>query len=64
VLLTSLVVVVLGGMRSVPATLLAALGVGEVQTLGVALLPRWAPFLLLAAMAAVLVLRRGNGSLA
>ncbi len=57
VLLISLVVVVLGGMRSVPATLLAALGVGQVQTLGVALIPTWAPFLLLTAMAAALLLR-------
>jgi branched-chain amino acid transport system permease protein len=55
VLLWSLVVVVLGGMRSVPATLVAALGVGQVQTLGVTVLPTVAPFLLFAAMAAVLV---------
>src|SRR5690606_11618416 len=32
VLLISLVVVVPGGMRSVPATLIAAVGVGQVQT--------------------------------
>jgi branched-chain amino acid transport system permease protein len=60
VLLVSLVVVVLGGMRSVPATLGAALAVGQVQTLGVALLPGWAPFLLLSAMAAALVIRPGR----
>jgi branched-subunit amino acid ABC-type transport system permease component len=60
VLLVSLVIVVLGGMRSVPATLGAALAVGQVQTLGVALLPGWAPFLLLTAMAAALVLRPGR----
>ena len=57
-LLISLVVVVLGGLRSVPATLVAALGVGQVQTLGVAVLPAWAPFLLLAAMVVALLVRR------
>lgn len=57
VLLVSLVVVVLGGMRSVPATLVAALAVGQVQTLGVTLLPAVAPFLLFAAMAVALVAR-------
>jgi branched-chain amino acid transport system permease protein len=56
VLLISLVVVVLGGMRSVPATLGAALAVGQVQTLGVAVIPELAPFLLFSAMAAALVL--------
>jgi branched-subunit amino acid ABC-type transport system permease component len=65
VLLISLVVVVLGGMRSVPATLGAALAVGQVQTLGVTLLPTWAPFLLFGAMAAALIARaRSSGSLA
>lgn len=57
-LLISLIVVVLGGMRSVPATLVAALAVGQVQTLGVAVIPAWAPFLLLTAMAAALLVRR------
>ena len=38
-------------------TLLAALAVGEIQTLGVALLPSAAPFLLFAAMAVVLAVR-------
>jgi branched-subunit amino acid ABC-type transport system permease component len=60
VLLISLVVVVLGGMRSVPATLVAALGVGQVQTLGVALAPGLAPFLLFAAMAGALIVRPGR----
>ena len=54
VLLLSLVVVVLGGLGSMAGTLLAALAVGEIQTLGVALPPTAAPFLLFAAMAAVL----------
>jgi branched-chain amino acid transport system permease protein len=62
VLLISLVVVVLGGMRSVPATLGAAVAVGQVQTLGVALVPAWAPFLLLAAMATALVTRASSGA--
>ncbi|MEU0135004.1 ABC transporter permease [Streptomyces sp. NPDC006296] len=57
VLMLSLVVVVLGGLRSLWATLLAAIAVGEVQTLGVSLAPDLAPYLLFAAMAAVLVLR-------
>ncbi|MGW1319718.1 branched-chain amino acid ABC transporter permease [Streptomyces sp. NPDC002426] len=57
VLMLSLVVVVLGGLRSLWATLAAAVAVGEVQTLGVSLVPDLAPYLLFAAMAAVLVLR-------
>lgn len=57
VLMLSLVVVVLGGLRSLWATFLAAIAVGEVQTLGVSVLPDLAPYLLFAAMAAVLVCR-------
>ncbi|MEU5285615.1 ABC transporter permease [Streptomyces sp. NPDC020755] len=57
VLMLSLVVVVLGGLRSLWATFFAAIAVGEVQTLGVSLAPDLAPYLLFAAMAAVLVLR-------
>ncbi|QGN48193.1 branched-chain amino acid ABC transporter permease [Micromonospora sp. WMMD558] len=57
VLLLSLVIVVLGGLGSMTGTLLAALAVGQVQTLGVALAPSAAPFLLFAAMAAVLAVR-------
>ncbi|MEV7986666.1 branched-chain amino acid ABC transporter permease [Micromonospora sp. NPDC085948] len=57
VLLLSLVVVVLGGLGSMGGTLLAALAIGEIQTLGVALLPSAAPFLLFTAMAAVLAVR-------
>ncbi|WP_103531025.1 ABC transporter permease [Streptomyces sp. SM11] len=57
VLMLSLVVVVLGGLRSLWATFFAAVAVGEVQTLGVAVAPDLAPYLLFAAMAAVLVLR-------
>ncbi|MFF0725249.1 branched-chain amino acid ABC transporter permease [Streptomyces sp. NPDC004134] len=61
VLMLSLVVVVLGGLRSLWATLVAAIGVGEVQTLGVSVAPDWAPYLLFAAMAVVLILRSGRG---
>lgn len=57
VLMLSLVVVVLGGLRSLWATLAAAVAVGEVQTLGVSVAPDLAPYLLFAAMAAVLALR-------
>lgn len=57
VLMLSLVVVVLGGLRSLWGTLLAAVAVGEVQTLGVSIAPEWAPYLLFAAMAVALVLR-------
>ncbi|MFD0819901.1 branched-chain amino acid ABC transporter permease [Micromonospora zhanjiangensis] len=57
VLLLSLVVVVLGGLGSIGGTLVAALLVGEIQTLGVALLPGAAPFLLFAAMAVALAVR-------
>lgn len=57
VLMLSLVVVVLGGLRSLWATLAAAVAVGEVQTLGVSVAPDLAPYLLFAAMAAVLVFR-------
>ncbi|WP_406188741.1 ABC transporter permease [Streptomyces anulatus] len=57
VLMLSLVVVVLGGLRSLWATFFAAVAVGEVQTLGVSLVTDLAPYLLFAAMAAVLVLR-------
>ncbi|MDI3404092.1 branched-chain amino acid ABC transporter permease [Streptomyces cavernicola] len=57
VLMLSLVVVVLGGLRSLWGTLLAAIAVGEVQTLGVSLAPDLAPYLLMAAMAGALILR-------
>ncbi|QHY98134.1 leucine/isoleucine/valine transporter permease subunit [Streptomyces sp. S4.7] len=57
VLMLSLVVVVLGGLRSLWTTLFAAIAVGQVQTLGVSVAPDWAPYLLFAAMAAVLILR-------
>ncbi|MFG3257760.1 branched-chain amino acid ABC transporter permease [Streptomyces sp. NPDC048172] len=63
VLMLSLVVVVLGGLRSLWGTLLAAVAVGEVQTLGVSLAPDWAPYLLFAAMAVVLTVRARTGGI-
>ncbi len=64
VLLLSLVVVVLGGLGSIPGVLVAALAVGQIQTLGVTLRADWAPFLLFAAMAAALIAHspRSGGS--
>lgn len=61
VLLLSLIVVVVGGLGSVPGAFVAALVVGQVQSLGVVLAPDWAPYLLLTAMAAALLLRRIPG---
>jgi branched-subunit amino acid ABC-type transport system permease component len=57
VMMVSLVIVVLGGLSNIRATLAAALAVGELQTLGVAVLPTLAPFLLFAATALVLAVR-------
>ncbi|MGP3983563.1 branched-chain amino acid ABC transporter permease [Streptomyces sp. KR80] len=57
VLVLSLVVVVVGGLGSVRGVLAGALLIGQVQTLGVALLPEYAPFLLFGTMLAVLVVR-------
>jgi branched-chain amino acid transport system permease protein len=57
VLVLSLVVIVVGGLGSVPGALLGALLIGQVQTLGVALMPRYSPFLLFGAMLLVLAWR-------
>ncbi len=57
VLVLSLVIVVLGGPGSVRGALLGAILIGQVQSLGVALLPGLATFLLFGAMLAVLALR-------
>ncbi|MBM0202018.1 branched-chain amino acid ABC transporter permease [Micromonospora sp. STR1s_5] len=57
VLVLSLIVVVLGGAGSIPATLAAALLVGQVQTLGVLAAPTVAPFALFGALFSVLVVR-------
>lgn len=57
VLLLALVVVVVGGLGSLRGALVGALLVGQVQTLGVALLSDYASFLLFGAMAIVLLTR-------
>ncbi|MER7418481.1 branched-chain amino acid ABC transporter permease [Micromonospora peucetia] len=57
-LLLSLIIVVCGGLGSVPGALVAALAVGVVQTVGVITLPGAAPYLLVAAMAVMLLARR------
>jgi branched-chain amino acid transport system permease protein len=57
VLVLSLVVIVIGGLGSVRGALLGALLIGQVQTLGVAVVPAYAPFLLFGAMLLVLALR-------
>lgn len=57
VLVLSLVVVVIGGLGSVRGALIGGIVIGEVQTLGVALLPEYAPFLLFGAMLVVLAVR-------
>jgi branched-subunit amino acid ABC-type transport system permease component len=58
VLMLSVVIVVVGGLGRLPGALVAAIGVGEVQTLGVSTLPAWvAPYLLYGAAATALVIR-------
>ncbi len=59
VLVQSLIVVVVGGFGSVRGAFVAALGVGQIETLGVALAPNLAPFLLFGVMLAVLSIRGG-----
>jgi branched-subunit amino acid ABC-type transport system permease component len=58
VLLLSLVIVVVGRLGSVGGAVAAAVMVGQVQSLGVVLAPTAAPYLLFAAMAVALLLRR------
>lgn len=60
VLLFALVVVVIGGLGSVRGAVVGALIIGQVQSLGVALAPRQAPFLLFGAMAVLLIVRPGG----
>jgi branched-chain amino acid transport system permease protein len=57
VLILGLVVVVIGGLGSVTGALVGALVIGQVQTLGVSLVPSYASFLTFGAMALVLLLR-------
>ena len=57
VLILGLVAVVLGGLGSVPGAFLGAMVIGQVEVLGVSLLPRYASFLVFGTMAVVLLLR-------
>ena len=57
VLILGLVVVVLGGLGSVPGAFLGALVIGQVEVLGVSLLPQYASFLVFGTMALVLLAR-------
>lgn len=57
VLILGLVVVVIGGLGSVMGALVGALLIGQVQTLGVSLVPTYASFLTFGTMALVLLLR-------
>ena len=57
VLILGLVVVVIGGLGSVSGALVGALLIGQVEALGVALLPTYASFLTFGTMALVLLLR-------
>jgi branched-chain amino acid transport system permease protein len=57
VLILGLVVVVLGGLGSVPGAFLGAMVIGQVEVLGVSLLPEYASFLVFGTMAVVLLAR-------
>ncbi|MEU8333707.1 branched-chain amino acid ABC transporter permease [Micromonospora arborensis] len=57
ILVYSLIVCVVGGLGSIRGALLAALGVGQTLTLGVALVPGAAAFVLAAAMLVALTVR-------
>lgn len=57
ILLLALVIVVIGGLGSLRGALLGALVVGQVQTIGVAMVNEFASFLLFAALAVVLLVR-------
>ena len=57
ILLLALVVVVIGGLGSIKGALIGALVIGQVESVGRALLPELAPFLLFGAMALVLLVR-------
>jgi branched-chain amino acid transport system permease protein len=57
VLILALVVVVIGGLGSIRGALVGALLIGQVESLGRALLPEAAPFLVFGTMALVLLLR-------
>lgn len=56
-LILGLVIVVVGGLGSVRGALLGALVIGQVEVLGVSVLPQYASFLVFGTMALVLLLR-------
>ncbi|GAA2051626.1 branched-chain amino acid ABC transporter permease [Catenulispora yoronensis] len=62
VLMLSMVVIVLGRPGSVSGAFLAAIAVGEIETLGVSISSDWAPYLLFGLMAVALVGRTFRGS--
>lgn len=57
VLILALIVVVIGGLGSIAGAFVGALIIGQVQSLGVALVPELAAFLLFGAMAVILLVR-------
>jgi branched-chain amino acid transport system permease protein len=57
ILLLALVVVVIGGLGSIRGALVGALVIGQVESLGRALLPDLASFILFGTLAAVLIVR-------
>lgn len=57
VLLLALIVVVIGGLGSIKGALIGAMVIGQVDSLGRALLPELASFILFGALALVLILR-------
>jgi branched-chain amino acid transport system permease protein len=57
VLILALIVVVVGGLGSIKGAFVGAILIGEVQSLGVTLVPNIAAFLLFGAMAVVLLVR-------
>jgi branched-subunit amino acid ABC-type transport system permease component len=56
-LILALVVIVIGGLGSLKGALLGAILIGQVQTLGIALLPELSSFLLFGIMALVLLFK-------
>lgn len=57
ILILALVVIVIGGLGSVKGALVGALIIGQVESLGRALLPEFASFILFGTLALVLILR-------
>jgi len=57
VLILALIVIVIGGLGSIRGAFVGAIVIGEVQSLGIALIPQIASFALFGAMALVLVVR-------